>query len=89
MQNNIYIDIVDKAIPATLTQCIRNKITKEMIANMYSPHTANIADIEFADDDSISTLHAEKLSNRINISKYLNSVFIVYTADIFLKSAIV
>jgi len=77
LQNNIYIDIVDKAIPTTLTQCIRNKITKEMIANMYSPHTANIADIEFADDDSISALHAEQLSNRMNRNKYLKSIFIV------------
>lgn len=50
---------------------ISKRTIKENIASIYSPHTAKIADVEFAEADSISALHDVKKSKSENTNKYL------------------
>lgn len=49
----------------------KQRTIKENIASIYSPHTAKIADVEFAEADSISALHDVKKSKSENTNKYL------------------
>ncbi len=52
-------------------QWISKRTIRENIASIYSPHTAKIADVEFAEADSISALHDVKKSKSENTNKYL------------------
>ena len=71
LQCNIYIEIVDIAIPDILMQWISNKAIREIPAIEYSPITDNIAEIEFADEDSIIALHDVKHNSNITNSIFL------------------
>ena len=71
LQCNIYIEIVDIAIPDILMQWISNKAIREIPAIEYSPITDNIAEIEFADEDSIIALYDVKHNSNITNSIFL------------------
>lgn len=61
----IYNPIVNNAIPPILKQCIRKIKINEISPRKYSPSTAIIADIEFADEDSFLLYTREKSISKL------------------------